>query len=152
MRPTVRFLTDDLIKQIVDEAVNILCTLGLQIHNKQILSMLADHQAKVDMDSFHVNLTEDIIQKAIKTVPHSFKLYDVIGNQTHDFSDYSVHFTPASAALNILDSQIQQSLIDTLKHNRKKCRSKVYVNKGYSSRSGITNSRETQRTKHRSYA
>ena len=45
MRPTVRFLTDDLIKQIVDEAVNILCTLGLQIHNKQILSMLADHQA-----------------------------------------------------------------------------------------------------------
>ena len=66
MRPTVRFLTDDLSKQIIDEAVSILCTLGLQIHNKEILSMLADHQAKVDMDSFHVNLTEDIIQKAIK--------------------------------------------------------------------------------------
>jgi len=45
VRPTVRFLTDDLIKQIIDEAVNILCTLGLQIHNKQILSMLADHRA-----------------------------------------------------------------------------------------------------------
>ncbi len=103
MRPTVRFLTDDLIKQIIDEAVSILCSLGLQIHNKQILSMLADHQAKVDMDSFHVNLTEDIIQKAIKTAPHSFKLYDVMGNQTHDFSDYNVYFTPGSTALNILD-------------------------------------------------
>jgi trimethylamine--corrinoid protein Co-methyltransferase len=108
MRPTVRFLNDDLIKQIVDEAVNILCTLGLQIHNKQILSMLADHQAKVDMDSFHVNLTEEIIQKAIQTAPSSFKLYDVMGNQTHDFSDYNVHFTPATSALNILDSQTQQ--------------------------------------------
>jgi len=108
MRPTVRFLTDDLIKQIIDEAVNILCTLGLQIHNKQILSMLADHQANVDMDSFHVNLTEEIIQKVIKTAPPSFKLYDVMGNQTHDFSDYNVHFTPASTALNILDSQTQQ--------------------------------------------
>jgi trimethylamine--corrinoid protein Co-methyltransferase len=108
MRPTVRFLTDDLIKQIVDEAIGILCTLGLQIHNKQILSMLADHGAKVDMDNFHVNLTEDIIQKAIKTAPHSFKLYDVMGNQTHDFSDHNVYFTPGSTALNILDCQTQQ--------------------------------------------
>ncbi|MHC4086282.1 MAG: trimethylamine methyltransferase family protein [Planctomycetota bacterium] len=108
MRPTVRFLTDDLIKQIIDEAVNILCNIGLQIHNKQILSMLADHQAKVDMDNFHVNLTEEIIQKAIKTAPRSFKLYDVMGNQTHDFSDYNVYFTPGSTALNILDCQSQQ--------------------------------------------
>ena len=108
MRPTVRFLTDDLIKQIIDEAVNILCSLGLQIHNKQILSMLADHQAKVDMDNFHVNLTEEIIQKAIQTAPPSFKLYDVMGDQTHDFSDYNVHFTPGSTALNILDCQTQQ--------------------------------------------
>lgn len=70
--------------------------------------MLADHQAKVDMDNFHVNMTEDIIQKALKTAPPSFKLYDVMGNQTHDFSDYNVHFTPGSSALNILDYQTQQ--------------------------------------------
>jgi len=108
MRPAVRFLTDDLIKQIVDEAVNILCTLGLQIHNKQILSMLADHRAGVDMDSFHVKLTEDIIRKAIKTAPHSFRLYDVMGSQTHDFSGHNVHFTPCSSAVNILDSQSRQ--------------------------------------------
>jgi trimethylamine--corrinoid protein Co-methyltransferase len=107
VRPTVRFLTDDLIKQIVEEAIGILCSLGLQIHNKQILSMLADHQAKVDMDNFHVNLTEDIIQKTIRTAPDSFKLYDVMGNQTHDFSDHNVHFTPGSTALNILDCQTQ---------------------------------------------
>jgi len=108
MRPTVRFLTDDLIKQIIDEAVHILCRLGLQIHNKQILSLLADHQAKVDMDHFHVNLTEEIIQKAIKTAPPSFQLYDVKGNQTHDFSGYNVYFTPGSTALNILDGQTQE--------------------------------------------
>lgn len=108
MRPTVKFLTEDLIKKIIDESVNILCTLGLQIHNKQILSMLADHQAKVDMDKYHVNLTEEIIQKAIKTAPPSFKLYDVKGNQTHDFSDHNVYFTPGSTAINILDSNLGQ--------------------------------------------
>ena len=108
MKPTLRFLADDLIKQILDEAINILCTVGLQIHNSQILSMLADHKAKVDMDYFHVNLTDDIIQKAINTAPSSFKLYDVMGNQPHDFSGYNVHFTPGSSDLNILDSQTQQ--------------------------------------------
>ncbi len=108
MRPTVRFLTDDLIKQIIDEAVNILCSLGLQVHNKQILSMLADHKARVDMDNLHVNMTEDIIQKALETAPNSFKLYDVLGSQTHDFSDCNVHFTPGSSALNFLDGQTQQ--------------------------------------------
>lgn len=108
MRPSVRFLTDDLIKQIIDEAVNILCNLGMKIRNKQLLSLLADHNARVDMDNLHVKFTEDIIQKAIKSAPDSFKLYDVMGNQTHDFSGYNVHFTPGSSALNILDGPTQQ--------------------------------------------
>jgi trimethylamine--corrinoid protein Co-methyltransferase len=108
MRPTVKFLTDDLIKQIIDESVNILCTLGVQIHNKEVLSMLADHQAKVDMDKYHVNLTEEIIEKALKTAPSSFKLFDVMGNQTHDFSDHNVYFTPGSTAINILDHKSGQ--------------------------------------------
>jgi trimethylamine--corrinoid protein Co-methyltransferase len=108
VRPTVRFLTDDLIEKIINEAINILCTLGLQIRNKEILSMLADCQAAVDVDSFHVNLTEEIIQKAIQAAPHSFKLYDVMGKRTHDFSDHNVHFTPGSSAVNILDSQTRQ--------------------------------------------
>jgi trimethylamine--corrinoid protein Co-methyltransferase len=108
VRPTLRFLTDELIKQIVDEATNILCNLGLQIHNKEILSMLADHRAKVDMDNFHVNMTDDIIQEALEAAPNSFKLYDVMGNQAHDLSDYNAHFTPGSSALNFLDGQTQQ--------------------------------------------
>ena len=70
--------------------------------------MLADHKANVDMDNFHVNLTEDTIQKAIGTAPHSFNFYDVLGNQTHDFSDYNVHFAPGSSALHFLDGQTQQ--------------------------------------------
>ena len=108
MRPTVRFLTDDLIKQIIDEAISILCNIGLPIHNNQLLSMLSGHGAKVDMDSSHVKFTEDIIQKGLKTVPNSFKLYDVMGNQTHDFSDHNVHFTPGSSALYFLEGQTQQ--------------------------------------------
>jgi trimethylamine--corrinoid protein Co-methyltransferase len=103
MRPKIRFLNDELILRIISEAREILCTLGIEIHNEGILSFLSDSGAKVDFDKSHVVFTEDIINNSLKTVPHSFKLYDVNGNQTHDFSGHDIHFTPGSAALNILD-------------------------------------------------
>lgn len=107
-RPTVRFLSDELIKKIVSEARDILCRLGVEIHNPDILSMLRDHGADVAFDKNHVKLTQEIIDKALTSTPHSFELYDVMGNRTHEFTGYNVYFTPGSAALNILDAETQQ--------------------------------------------
>ena len=103
MRPTIKFLNESLCEQIISEATHILCKLGVEIHNNEVLSILSDHGAQIDRPTFHVILTEGIIEKALKTAPGSFKLYDVNGTETHDFSDHTVYFTPGSAALNILD-------------------------------------------------
>lgn len=108
MRPVVRFLSDELIAHIISEAREVLCKLGVEIHNKDIISMLGDHGAKVEIDRYHVFLTDEIIDMALKTVPDSFKLYDLLGNETHNFSGYNVYFTPGSAALNILDYDTKQ--------------------------------------------
>ena len=105
MRPTVRFLNDELIQQIIDEAVSILCTLGVRIHNPEVLSILSDHGCQVDRDQCHTTLTEESIETALKTTPKSFKLFDVMGNEIHDYADFNVSFTPGSTALNILDYQ-----------------------------------------------
>ena len=106
MRPKVKFLTDELIKKIINEAIEILCKLGVEISNQNVLSLLSDNGAKIEKD--RVYFTENIIQKALKTAPNSFKLYDVNGNETNDFSGDNVHFTPGSAALHILDHQIKE--------------------------------------------
>jgi trimethylamine--corrinoid protein Co-methyltransferase len=98
-------LTDELIQEIVSEATDILCTLGIEIQNKTILTMLSDHGCRVDMEKHHAVLTSEIIDKALKAAPESFGLYDVAGKQTHDFSGNNVYFTPGSTALHILDSQ-----------------------------------------------
>ncbi|MFB0517114.1 MAG: trimethylamine methyltransferase family protein [Candidatus Neomarinimicrobiota bacterium] len=103
MRPIIKFLDDSLIERIVSEATHILCTLGIEIHNEGILSLLSDHGAKIDLKRNHVTFTSGIIEKALKTAPDSFKLYNVKGAETHDFSGYNVYFTPGSAALHILD-------------------------------------------------
>jgi len=103
LRPTIRFLEDNLIEKIIAEAIEILGNLGVELHNEKVLSMLGDFGAEVDMGGSHVKLNREIIEKALKTAPSSFKLYDVTGEETHDFSDHKIHFTPGSAALNILD-------------------------------------------------
>jgi trimethylamine--corrinoid protein Co-methyltransferase len=103
MRPSIRFLDEQLITRILDEARELLRTLGVTIHNPEVLTILGDHGAEVDMAAEHAKFTDELIDKALKTSPSSFRLYDVLGNQTHDFSGKNVHYTPGSAAINVLD-------------------------------------------------
>lgn len=105
VRPIVKFLTDELIEQILSEARDILFKIGITIYHEEVLSLLADHGAVVDVEKKHVKLPGEMIDKALRTVPPSFGLYDVFGEQTHDFSGYNVHFTPASSSLKILDHE-----------------------------------------------
>jgi trimethylamine--corrinoid protein Co-methyltransferase len=104
MRPTLKLLDQSLIERIVAEARELLCKLGVEIHNPGVLSLLADHGAPVDAAASHARIPAGLVDKALATVPHSFKLFDVLGNETHDFAGDAVYFTPGSAAINILDS------------------------------------------------
>jgi trimethylamine--corrinoid protein Co-methyltransferase len=108
MRPAIKFLSADLIKKIISEATSILCQIGVEINNKHVISLLSDHGAKITANNSTAIFTESLIENAIKSVPKSFKLYDVLGNATHNFSDHNVHFTPGSAALHFLDPKTKR--------------------------------------------
>ncbi len=103
VRPRVEFLSRNLIERIISEARDILCRLGTTVRNREILELLGEHGASVDMTKEHVFYNNDIIDKALKSSPSSFKLYNTLGCETHDFSGFNCYFTPGSAAINILD-------------------------------------------------
>ncbi len=105
MRPKLRLLDDQLRDRIIAEARDLLATLGVEIHNPEVLSLLGDHGAKVDMGAQHVYIPDALIDQALESVPSSFKLFDVLGEQTHHFVDDKIHFTPGSAAISILDGK-----------------------------------------------
>jgi trimethylamine--corrinoid protein Co-methyltransferase len=109
MRPVLRFLDEKLIEQIVTEAVDLLGTLGVEIKNKEILALLADHGARVDLTRSQVFMKDDMSTNAVAAAPRSFKLFDVLGNETHDFRDNNVYFTPGSSALTVLDYTSKQA-------------------------------------------
>jgi len=107
MRPILRFLSDELLERIVAEARGTLCQLGVEIHNDGVLSLLSDHGARVTAATKRAYLTEEMIDDALWTVAGGFALYDVHGHKTHDLSGDNVHFTPGSAAINVLDNGAQ---------------------------------------------
>jgi trimethylamine--corrinoid protein Co-methyltransferase len=104
VRPRLQFLTEELIQRIISEARDVLCTLGVEIHNDRAISLLNDHGARVDHGTKRVFFTPTLIDKILKTAPRSFKLYDALGNEAVDLSDFNVNYTPGSAAINFLDS------------------------------------------------
>ena len=67
MRPTLRFLDDQLIGQILDEARSLLSTLGVTIHNQEVLGLLGDHGAEVDRSEEHASISGDLIDRALAT-------------------------------------------------------------------------------------
>ncbi len=103
MRPTLRFLNNELIDRIIDEAREILCELGVEIHNARAVDLLASHGARVDAAQGRVYIPGALIDRALSSVPSSFNLYNVHGNAACEYAGYNVHFTPGSAAINILD-------------------------------------------------
>jgi len=107
-RPRLHFLDRELIERIISEAIDILCQLGCTIHNREALDLLSDSGARVEPDRYQVFFTRDLIESAIKDAPSAFALFDILGNQTHDFSQNNIYFTPGSAAIHILDHRSQE--------------------------------------------
>jgi len=105
MRPRLRLLDDQLTERIIAEARELLATLGVELHNRAVLELLAEHGAAVDLEEWHARLSGDLIDRALASVPRSFRLFDVLGNETHDFAGDNVYFTPGSTAINILDGR-----------------------------------------------
>ncbi len=103
MRPKLRFLDDELITRILGEAREVLAQLGCEIQNERARALLADHGAQIDPATRRVRFPGQLIDRAIQAAPRSFKLYDALGGETHDFRDDNVYFTPGSCGITVLD-------------------------------------------------
>ncbi len=107
MRPTVKFLSDELVERIVAEARTVLSEIGVEIHNPGVVSLLSDHGATVGADTNRVYLCDDVIDRALSTALPRFELFDALGRQAGDLGDDRVHFTAGSAAITVLDYDTQ---------------------------------------------
>ena len=64
MRPTLKLLEDDLKMKIIAEARDLLCTIGVEVHNREVLGLLGDHGAEIELGREHARFTQELIDKA----------------------------------------------------------------------------------------
>ena len=105
MRPRLRFLSDELIERILDEAYKLLETKGVTLHHEVLLARLAEAGCGVDADTKCVRMPREVVEGAVRTVPSGFELWNIAGESRCDLSGDNVHFTPGSTAIKMLDGE-----------------------------------------------
>jgi len=108
MRPKLNILSDELVNQIIEEGFALLMNPGIQVHNDEALSLLADAGADVDMEKKIAKIPEKIARQALESRPSEFYLYDLDGNQVVHYGGDSVQFDPGSGGITILDRETER--------------------------------------------
>jgi len=108
MRPKLNILSDDLVKQIIEEGFALLMNPGIQVKNDEALSLLADAGAEIDKENKIAKIPEKIARQAIESSPTEFNVYDLDGEQVVHYGGDDVHFTPGSGGITILDRETQK--------------------------------------------
>ncbi len=108
MQPNITLLSDELVKQILDEAFQLLMTPGIKVQSPAARQLLEDAGAKVDKAADVVQIPEKLVYQALETVPHQFYLYDRDGNPKINYGGNEVHFDPGSSGVHILDPETNE--------------------------------------------
>ncbi|MBE0671377.1 MAG: trimethylamine methyltransferase family protein [Anaerolineales bacterium] len=102
MQPKLSLLNDELIARIIEEAYQLMLKPGIKVQNAEARQLLADAGAQVDEETMVVKIPEQIVKKALETVPRQFFLYDYDGNPKVQYGGDAVQFDPGSSGISIL--------------------------------------------------
>jgi trimethylamine--corrinoid protein Co-methyltransferase len=103
MQPNLILLSDDLVKKVLDEALQLLITPGIKVQSLAARQLLEAAGVTVDKDSEVTHIPEKIVYQALENAPHQFYLYDRKGEPTVNYGGNSVQFDPGSSGVHILD-------------------------------------------------
>jgi trimethylamine--corrinoid protein Co-methyltransferase len=110
---TLRFLSPDLVEQIVAEALGLLQDPGVRVHNLQALTLLAEAGAAVDFEAQIARIPEIVVRQALAATPSEFDLYTRDGQPVVHYGGNAVQFDPGSAAVTILDAATGEQRLPT---------------------------------------
>jgi len=105
MQPKLSLLTDDLIQRILAEAFQLMQKPGIKVQNPEARELLKAAGVLVDEETFVARIPEQLVGKALETVPHQFHLYDYDGNPAVQYGGEAVHFDPGSSGVAIFDPE-----------------------------------------------
>lgn len=103
MRPTFQLLDPELVRRIVDEALQLLDRPGIKVEEPEAIRILTDGGAVTGGE--RVRIKEVMVQQALDTAHAGFDLFDRAGQPIVRYGHGRVHFDPGSSGVAVLDPQ-----------------------------------------------
>ena len=101
VRPSVRFLSEETVRDVVAEAKRILDEVGVFVEHERAVDLLAGAGARVREG--RVFIGPDVVERALASAPAEFTVYDRDGGNPVVIGGQRVHFDPGSAAIKVHD-------------------------------------------------
>ena len=111
MRPKLNFLSDKILKQIIEEGFALLMNPGIQVKNEEGLNILADAGAEIDWKTKIARIPEKVARAGFESRPSDFYVYNLKGEKVIHYGGDSVQFTPGSGGITILDRETQRQRV-----------------------------------------
>jgi trimethylamine--corrinoid protein Co-methyltransferase len=108
MRPSLQVLPTDIIPQVIDEALQLLLSPGIKVGSLEAIDLLHSSGAIVDQIDGVVQLPEEAVLNALKSVPREFSLFNSLGEPVVQYAGDQVHFNPGSSGIHMLDSETME--------------------------------------------
>ena len=110
----LRLLSEGDCKAIYRAAIQILQEMGMMVKDLDTRRMLQKAGCGASEDGY-LHFEEQLVQKAINSVPEKMVLYDRNGDMAVDSADVLPHFAPGLNSINILDHRSVEHRLYTLK-------------------------------------
>jgi trimethylamine--corrinoid protein Co-methyltransferase len=107
MQPKLKILTDDLIKEVLLQAKDILESLGVVVENQEALDLFSSIGIN-ENEKGRICIPRDLVEKSVQSAPKSIRLYNREGIEAVRLEGDRICFDPGSAALNYLDYETKE--------------------------------------------
>jgi len=100
IRPTVAMLSQEMIGKVIDEALEILETVGIYVANDEARRLLGERGCRIGE---RLNIPRNLVEECLKTTPSSIQVYDREGEAALALEKDNVYFDPGSSVLQFFD-------------------------------------------------
>ncbi len=100
IRPTISMLSKEMIERVIDEALEILETVGVYVANEEAKRLLGERGCRIGGRLF---IPKKVVEESLETTPSSIHVYDREGGASLALEKDNVYFDPGSSALQFFD-------------------------------------------------